>query len=217
MTNRPTFPRHRACSRSLVLSASCWVGAGTAVVSTNALGMGERFDHLVDRVRLALDPPPDRETLPTIEVTDPPLETSAGRQREASGRMPRPRPVAQASRRQAAPESPAACSPHSPPTSWCAVAGTQIVLAMHGVLDNSVEAQRRLAGRIDKWESWKDSHNGGWGPAAIAEALAAHGVKGYEIHAYRRRDLALRDAAAASSRTRAPVSSSPGAERTPGS
>ncbi len=31
--------------------------------------MGTRFDHLVDRVRLALDPPPDREIAPIVEVT----------------------------------------------------------------------------------------------------------------------------------------------------
>ena len=45
----------------LALSAILWLVAGTAVVSTDALGMGARFDHLVDRVSLALDPPPDRE------------------------------------------------------------------------------------------------------------------------------------------------------------
>jgi hypothetical protein len=88
---------------------------------------------------------------------------------------------------------------------WCAVAGVQIVLAMHGLADNSVEAQRRIANQVDRFESWKDSHNGGWGPAAIAEALAANGVKGYEIRSYNRRDLALRDTARALRATRAPV------------
>ena len=88
---------------------------------------------------------------------------------------------------------------------WCAVAGVQMVLAMHGVVDNSVESQRRIANRIDEWESRKDSHNGGWGPAAIAEALADNGVEGYEIRSYNRRDLALRDTARAIRETRAPV------------
>ena len=37
------------------------------------------------------------------------------------------------------------------------------------------------------------------------EALAANGVKGYEIRSYRRRDLALRDTAMALRKTRAPV------------
>jgi hypothetical protein len=188
----------------LALSAILWLAAGTAVVSTDTVGMGARFDHLVDRVRLALDPPPDREILPTIEVEDPPLETRRPADDTASGARATPKPV----------RRPVDVKLHLNPrqvfasqvtTDWCAVAGTQIVLAIHGVLDNSEEAQRRLAGQIDQWESWKDSHNGGWGPSAIAQAIAAHGIKGYEIRAYRRRDTALRDTATALMETRAPV------------
>jgi hypothetical protein len=182
-----------------------WALVGTGLVWSNTLGAGERFDHLVDRVRLALDPPPDRETLPTIEVSDPLPEASipAG-DGEAGGPSPTPKPPRRPVdvRLRAAPGRIFASQLTN---DWCAVAGTQIVLAMHGAIDNTDEAQRRLAGGIDRWESWKDSHNGGWGPAAIAEALADHGVKGYEIRAYRRRDLALRDAAIALSRTKAPV------------
>jgi hypothetical protein len=188
-----------------VASAVLWLAAGTAVVWSDTLGMGARFDHLADRVRLALDPPPDRETLPTIEISDLPAETARPVGRGDSHRAsPTPRPVRRPldMRLRLDPRSIFASQATS---DWCAVAGTQIVLAAHGVMDNSVEAQRRLAGQIDRYESWKDSHNGGWGPAAIAEALADHGVKGYEIRAYRRRDLALRDAAAALMRTRAPV------------
>jgi hypothetical protein len=192
----------------LLISALLWAVAGTAVgtvvVSTNTLGFGERFDHLVDRVRLAIDPPPDRDTLPTVEVTEPPPETQAPAGDTTARATRTPRPV----------RKPVDVKLHLNPgrvfasqatSDWCAVAGTQIVLAIHGVMDNSVEAQRRLAGRTGEWESWKDSHNGGWGPAAIAEALAAHGIKGYEIRSYRLRDLALRDAAAALMKTRAPV------------
>jgi len=189
----------------LIVGALLWAAAGTGIVSTNTLGAGERFDHLVDRVRLALDPPPDRETLPTIEVTDPPLETaSPAPDGESGSASPTPRP----------PRRPVDVKLRANPgrvfasqltNEWCAVAGTQIVLAMHGAVDNTDEAQRRLARDIDRWESWKDSHNGGWGPAAIAEALADHGITGYEIRSYRRRDLALRDTAIALSRTRAPV------------
>jgi hypothetical protein len=188
----------------LLIAALLWAAVGTGLVWTNTLGAGERFDHLVDRVRLALDPPPDRETLPTIEVTDPPLETAAPDASETEGASPTPRP----------PRRPVDVRLRANPgrifasqltNEWCAVAGTQIVLAMHGAVDNSEDAQRRLANGIDRWESWKDSHNGGWGPAAIAEALADHGVEGYEIRSYRRRDLALRDAAIALSRTKAPV------------
>ncbi len=181
-----------------------WLATAAGAVSTNTLGAGERFDHLMDRVRLAIDPPPDRETLPTIEVSDPPPESDPTPGQADGGPTPTARP----------PRKPVDVKLRVDPgrmfasqatNDWCAVAGTQIVLAIHGIVDNSVETQRRLANGIDEWESWKDSHNGGWGPAAIAEALADHGIAGYEIRSYRRRDLALRDAAAALSKTRAPV------------
>jgi hypothetical protein len=189
----------------LLIGAILWAALGTVVVTTNTLGAGERFDHLVDRVRLALDPPPDRETLPTIEVAEAAVEperpSDAEQDVEASA-TPRPRRKPVDVTLRANPRRVFA-SQHT--NDWCAVAGTQIVLAMHGVVENSVAAQRRLAGRIDEWEAWRDSHNGGWGPAAIAQALAAHGVKGYEIRSYRRRDTALRDTAIALTKTRAPV------------
>jgi hypothetical protein len=60
-------------------------------------------------------------------------------------------------------------------------------------------------GRISEWESYGDSHNGQWGPAAIAEGLAAYNVPGYVIHAASSRAAALRDAAVAISKTGAPV------------
>jgi hypothetical protein len=88
---------------------------------------------------------------------------------------------------------------------WCAVAGTQMLLAILGSGDLSDAFQRELAGRIDEWESWQDSHNGGWGPAAMALALESYGVSGYEIRAYGTRADALRDSAAALSDTSAPV------------
>jgi hypothetical protein len=188
----------------LALSVILWLVAGSVVVSTDTLGMGARFDHLVDRVRLAIDPPPDREILPTIEVVDPPAETERPVDGDSSHVRATPRPV----------RKPVDVKLHLNPNrvfasqvtnEWCAVAGTQIILAIYGIMDNSPDAQRRLADQIGQWESWKDSHNGGWGPSAIAEALAAHGVKGYEIRAYHGRDTALRDTAAALMTTRAPV------------
>jgi hypothetical protein len=87
----------------------------------------------------------------------------------------------------------------------CAAAGTQIVLAILGLADSSDAFQRELVDRIDEWEAWEDSHNGGWGPAAISLALEAYGAPGYEIHAYPTRDDALRGAAVAISETGAPV------------
>lgn len=88
---------------------------------------------------------------------------------------------------------------------WCAVAGTQTVLAALSLADNSKRFQERLAGRIGEWESWRDSHNGGWGPSAIALALDAYGADDYEVRAYESRGDALRGAAASLSETGKPV------------
>jgi hypothetical protein len=189
----------------LLISVVLWAALGGTVIWTDAFGVGERFDHLVDRVRLALDPPPDREIMPTIEVDESDVGTDTGpavspADEAAPTPRPRRRPVDVKLR-----ANPGRIFASQHTTDWCAVAGTQIVLAMHGAVDNSPATQRRIADRIDEWESWRDSHNGGWGPAAIAQALEAYGVEGYEIRSYRRRDTALRDAAIALSRTRAPV------------
>jgi hypothetical protein len=80
-----------------------------------------------------------------------------------------------------------------------------MALAVMGLANSSEAFQHELAGRIGEWESWEDSHNGGWGPAAIAQALAAYGAPGYEIRAYDARADALRDAAVALSLTGKPV------------
>lgn len=88
---------------------------------------------------------------------------------------------------------------------WCSPAGIQIVLAIHGRGDTSDELQREIAGRVPAFESWADSHNGGWGPASIAAAIAAYGVPGYEVRAYPTREEALRGAAVAIGETGAPV------------
>jgi hypothetical protein len=87
----------------------------------------------------------------------------------------------------------------------CAAAGVQMTLAILGLADTSPAFQHELEGRIDEWESWQDSHNGGWGPASMSLALEAYGAPGYEIRAYESRGHALRDAAAAISRTGAPA------------
>jgi hypothetical protein len=177
-------------------------------VATNTLGAGDRVNGIIERVRLAIDPPPDREIQPTVEVTAPPRNRDDDPDLVAqlpgvdSERTPKPERKPVDVRLRLNPGR-AFASQHT--ADWCAVAGTQMVLAIHGLMDNSVDAQRRLANGIDKWESWRDSHNGGWGPAAIAQALADHGLPGYEIRSYGSRQLALRDSAIALSRTKAPV------------
>ncbi len=182
---------------------------GFTAVRTNALGAGERFDRLLSRIETFIDPPPDRSTLPTVVFTPQPSPTAS------------PTPAS----------LPASASPTASPTpapvrapvdvtlvadpqrvfasqvneKWCAVAGTQMVLAILEKADTSAEFQATLAGRIDEWESWEDSHNGGWGPAAVSLALAAYGEPGYEIRAYESYTDALRDSAIAISTMRKPV------------
>ena len=102
-------------------------------------------------------------------------------------------------------DDPEAVFAHELIDTWCAVAGTQMVLAILGLGDTSETFQKELGGRIDEWESRSDSLDGGWGPAAIAEALAAYGAADYEIRAYDTRADALLDAAIAISETHAPV------------
>ena len=100
---------------------------------------------------------------------------------------------------------------------WCAPAGVQMVLAILGKGDTSdATSSARLQGRVHEWESSSDSHNGDWGPSAMALALDAYGVPGYEVRAYKTRQGALRDAAG---RSRGPARRSscwPGVAPTPG-
>lgn len=105
----------------------------------------------------------------------------------------------------ALPIDPEAVFAHELRITWCSPAGIQIVLAIHGRGDTSNALQREIAGRVGEFESWADSHNGGWGPASIAEAIAAYGVPGYEVRAYPTRADALRASAIAIARTGAPV------------
>jgi hypothetical protein len=192
---------------------------GSSAVWTNAFGAGERFENLLQRVELAIDPPPDRPTRQTVAVTPrasptataspttmAPAETEPAETERLSTPAPTPTP--------APVRKPVSMSILKDPDSvfasqitkdWCAPAGTQMALTILGLGDRSEAFQRQLVGRIDEWESWQDSHNGGWGPAAIAEALAAYGAPDYEIRAYDSREDALFDAALALSTTRRPV------------
>ncbi len=181
-----------------------------AAVATNTFEAGYRLNGLIERVNLALDPPPDREILPVIEVTESGKDVARQPDRSSADTPKRPT-VEKTPRPKRKPVDvklslrPKKAFASQVTNDWCAVAGTQMTLAMHGILDNSDATQRRLAGRLDEWESRRDSHNGGWGPSAIAQALAAYGLKGYEIRSYGSRQLALRDSAIAIAKTRSPV------------
>jgi hypothetical protein len=178
-------------------------------VATDTLGAGAKFQRLVRKVELALNPPPDRATVATITITPrPSLATSSpAPQSQAPGQpsaTPTQPPIRKAVNFRIAVD-PNAIFKHEIRTVWCAPAGIQIVLAANGRGDTTDAFQRKLAGQVGKWESYADSHDGGWGPAAMVEALAAYGVPGYEIHASETRQGALRDAATAMSKTGAPV------------
>jgi hypothetical protein len=183
----------------------------TGAVWTNTFGAGDRFDGLMTRVRLIVAPPPDRPIQATVDVTDPPpTPTAAPDLTAAPGETLSPTPTPGPTPVRKAVDFKLRTNPKTMFASeatdvFCAPAGVQIVLAIDGKKDNSVAFQREIAGRIGEWESRRDSRNGGWGPAAIAQALAAYGVPGYQIRAYEGRDQALRDSAAAIRSMNAPV------------
>jgi hypothetical protein len=194
------------------------VGASvtTLAIATDTFGAGEKWLSVMNRVeRFLVGPVPDRPTKATVLVTEPPPAT--------------PTPVP------ATPEPGATPSPTPLPTptptpvprrvkmdvdivqhpnrvfasqhhkDWCAPAGVQTVLAILGKTDTSSNTQIEIAGQIRKWEAWEDSHNGDWGPAAMALALDAYGVPGYEVRAFEHMTYALRDAAVAIESTQSPA------------
>ena len=209
--------------------------AGTAAVWTNTFGAGDRFDHLMTRIRLIVNPPPDRPIQQTLEITPRPVgsavavaDTPAPGTTPAPDSTPAPLTTIVPGSTPNAAETPNPAetpgpTPQRVPVNvklttnpntmfvseikdvWCAPAGVQTTLAILGLADNSDAFQRRLAGRIGEWESRRDALDGGWGPAAIAAALAAYGAPGYQVRAYQDRPTALADAAVALSTTHSPV------------
>ena len=149
---------------------------GFAAVRTNTLGAGDRFDRLLARVGGIIHPAPHRPTLPTIVVTPEPTAT------------PPPTPAPIGDLPATPPPDPTATPTPAPQRlpvdmtivrdheavftsqlteKMCAVAGTQMVLTILGLGNTSAEFQNELHDRIGEWEACEDSHNGGWGPAAV--------------------------------------------------
>jgi hypothetical protein len=184
---------------------------GVTAVGFDVAGVGTRFENLQERVSLFLDPPPDRPIDEEILSTPQPVEpTAAPTISLAPGQTPPPTPLP-TPRPPREPVDvdilgdPAAAFIHQQDKDWCAVAGTQMVLAIHGRAPLTKGYQADLASRIGEWESRRDSRNGGWGPAAMQAALEAIGVPGYEVRAYVSRQDALTDGARAIQATGAPV------------
>ena len=191
--------RRRRLRRRHVVAIVLAIGLLAAgAIWTNVLGVGTRFHDIVQRVErrvsLIIDPPPDRPIADTVLVTPRPVD----RRRPVRLAAPTSRPVR---RRPLEPGASPTPTPKPPPErvsvdvnlfkhpenhfineefdhEWCAVAGTQMVLDMHGKAPLTLAFQKQLASRIGEWESRRDSRNGGWGPSAMVAALDAYGVPG---------------------------------------
>ena len=224
----PAYPslrvgRGRSRRRTVLvalLAAIVAAGAlGTAAIATDTLGAGHLFQRLIDKVdRFLAGPPPDRPTIATVDVSDDPNEDLEDPDASPSP-SPSPSPVPSG-------QPTPAPTPTLPPRvavdvdilqehksvfahelrdDWCAPAGVTTVLAILGKGAPTEARQKEIASRVGEWESYRDSHNGEWGPAAMALALEAYGAPGYEIRAYNSRAGALRGAAVAISRTSSPA------------
>ena len=206
---------------------------GVGAVATDTLGAGHLWDRAVAKVdRFLAGPVPDRSAPVTVVVAQPSaapgdldpdeLDPSAEPSDDA------PDPTATPTQSNAVGSPTPVASPtatplprtavdidivknhkrvfaHEQKITWCASAGVQMVLAIHGVGDTTNAFQREIQGRVREWESRADSRNGDWGPSAMALALDAYGVKGYEVRAYKTRQGALRDSAKAIQKTHAPA------------
>ena len=180
---------------------------GFTVVRANVLGMGERFDRLTARIETFIDPPPNRSTIPTVVVTPAPTPspTAQPTAEPSDSPTPSPTPLVRTAVDVTVVDDHAAVFTSQISNKDCAVAGTQMVLTILGLGQQGAAFQTELHDRIGEWESWDDSHNGGWGPAAVSLALAAYGAPGYEIRAYDTYTDALRDAAVAIAETDKPA------------
>ena len=184
---------------------------GFTVVRANVLGMGDRFDRLAARIENFVDPPPQRSTLPTVIVTPEPSPsataepTLAPTPEPSASPTPSPTPLVRQAVDVELVADPATVFVSQLTDKDCAVAGTQMVLAILGLGNTSAEFQAELKARIGEWEAFADSQNGGWGPAAVGLALAAYGAPGYEVRAYDTYADALRDSAIAITELDKPV------------
>jgi hypothetical protein len=209
----PVSRRRRLLPRLFVAAIVLVVAAGlvgTAAIYFDVAGMRGRASRAVARVELFLNPPPDRPIEADTVVTPRPSIVPTPTPTLAPGETPPPTPAPTPTPRRAAVDVNLLTNPKDAfiteiDHEWCAVAATQMVLAMHGKAPLTEDFQAQLNGRIDEWESRRDSKNGGWGPTAMTLALAAYGVPGYEVRIYDNRQDAMVDAARALEATRAPV------------
>jgi hypothetical protein len=211
--------RRPSVLRIALLAIVAGVGIATFAVSTDAFGAGHLFERAVDRIdRFIAGPVPDRPTDGTILVTAPPptpdpTPTPPPTPRESgvvASSTPEPTPTPSPTPARVPVDvdivtDHEAVFAHELRDTWCAPAGVQMTLAVLGRAGTADDFQRELQGRVREWESYGDSHNGKWGPSAMALALDAYGAPGYEVRGYETRADALRDAAVAIETTSSPV------------
>ncbi|HEY7968810.1 MAG TPA: hypothetical protein VID95_02375 [Candidatus Limnocylindrales bacterium] len=215
---RRLVPLRRRTWFALFLVVVLGAGAvGSGAIAVNAFGAGVLFQRLQSKIdRLIAGPPPDRATLPTVEVTDPPADTtppgdspSPHASRTTATSQPKPTPTPTPIPRVAVDVD--IVAKHGPEFAhelrddWCSPAGVTTALAILGLGAPTDAREREIASRIGEWDSYRDSHNGQWGPAAMALALDAYGAKGYQVVAFQTRVSALRAAAKAISQTNSPA------------
>jgi hypothetical protein len=210
------------------------LGAGAVGVNAFGAGdRFERLVAKIDR--FIAGPPPDRPTAATIEVQDPTDTetddedgTAAATPTPVPTPTPLPTPTPSLEPGETPPPTPVPTpSPTPAPVrkavdvnivkhpkkvfasevdkDWCAPAGVQMALAVLGLVDTSDHTQAEINSKVRRWESYSDSHNGQWGPAAMVLALKAYGAPGYEVRAYNSRQGALRGAAKAIKTTGSPA------------
>jgi hypothetical protein len=177
---------------------------GAVAVATDTMGAGHLFDRAVHRVALILDPPPDRPTAETVEVTPRPSHSPTPTPSLKAGATPIPTPARKPVDVQIVRDSKAAFASEER-KDWCAPAGLQMVLTILGHGDTTPRLQAEIAGRVGEWEAYSDSKDGEWGPSAMVLALSAYDVKGYQVRAYGTMDDALFDASVALTNTHSPV------------
>jgi len=197
---------------------------GTMAVATDAVGAGRLFDRAIGALDgIVAGRVPDRPAVAALVVTppaqtvgpSPTLVAAASTSQPAKpsispGPTPTPEPTPEPTPARLSIDLNIASDPKSifateAKNTWCSPAAVQITLAFLGKADTSVAFQREIQGRVHEWESYSDSHNGLWGPRAMARALDAYGAPGYEVRTYKTRQGALRDAAKAIEATGSPV------------
>ena len=217
-----------------IVVAVIGIALGGMAVATDTLGAGQRWESVVARVdRFLAGPVPDRPTVATVLVTEPPASEPPASAPPASEPPASAPPASDAPAVTPEPGSSALPEPTPAPTptpepvrepadfdliddpeaffasqltkDWCTPAALQMVLALHGLVDTSDGVQKKIAARVGEWEAVSDSLNGKWGPGAMALALDAYGAPGYEVRAFETRQGALRDSARSIQATGAPV------------